>query len=87
MVKFADAASNPETMVIKLADAPVAVPTVSTAIGLHDETCFAEAPLGHLNFLDKLHALNTLFIIHFFYYDLRVFIILECHIIIIVLAI
>ena len=87
MVKFADAASNPETMVIKLADASVAVPAVPTPIGLYDETCFAEAPLRHLDFVDKLHALNTLFIIHFFDYDLRVFIILECHIIIVVLAI
>ena len=87
MVKFADAASNPETVVIKLADASIAVPAMSTPVGLYDETCFAEAPLRHLNFLDKLHTLNTLFVIHFFDYDLRVFIILECHIIIVVISI
>ena len=70
MVELADAAPNPEAVMIKLADTPVAVPAVSATVGLNDKTCLTEASLGHLNFIDKFHALYTFFVIHFFDYDL-----------------
>ena len=76
MVELTNTASNPETVMIKLAHTPVAVPTVSTSVGLYDEACLTESFLWHLDFLDEFHALHTLFIVHFFDYYLRIFIIL-----------
>ena len=84
MVKLANAAPNPETVMIKLSHASIAVPAVPAPIRLHDKTCLTKTSLWHLNFLYKLHALHTLFVINFFNDDLRSFIILKSHFIIIV---
>ena len=46
MVKLANAASNPEAMMIKFADASIALPAMTTAEGLHYLASLAESPFG-----------------------------------------
>ena len=52
MIELAHAATDPEAMVIKLADTSIAVPAVPGTVWLHYLTQIAKSLLRHLNLFD-----------------------------------
>ena len=52
MVKFADTATNPEAMMVKLSHTTIAFPTVATSVWLDQLTNFTESFGWQFHFLD-----------------------------------